>query len=185
MLNDKIEIFDLPVPKEINTGVINFLGNKGQWSFLSGQFSEVIANKVPDGGMFHVTYSLDNSITRTTPDQYLNNFADWIYFFCKERTQLKMKYLERVYWILYSPGASCNWHIDKDLDGYAGYYASIVYNLHTNDGGTEFEGDQKFSAKERQALVFPSHLRHRGLAPVKNKWRISLNLVVRTESYIK
>jgi len=32
-------------------------------------------------------------------------------------------------------------------------------------------------------VVFPSHLRHRGLPPVKNRWRISLNLVVRTENY--
>jgi len=190
MLNNKIEIFDLPVPKEINTEVINYLGNKGKWSFVleqipnsSGQFSKVVtSDKTTDGGMFHITYSRSNSNLEVVPDQYLNDFGNWIYFFCKERTDLKIQYLERLYWNLYSPGASCNWHIDQDLGGYAGFYESIIYNLHTNDGGTEFEGSQKILAKEGQAVIFPSHLRHRGLAPEKNKWRVSLNIVVRLEN---
>jgi len=190
MLNNKIEIFDLPVPKEINTEVINYLGNKGKWSFVleqtpnaSGQFSEIITpNKITDGGMALITYSRNNSIRNTVPDQYLNNFGDWIYFFCKERTDLKIQHLERLYWNLYSPGASCMWHIDQDLGGYVGFHGSIIYNLHTNDGGTEFEGDQKILAKEGQAVMFPSHLRHRGLPPEKNKWRVSLNIVVRIEN---
>lgn len=188
-MNNKIETFDLPVPKEINTEVINYLGNKAKWSFvveptaeIGGRFSEVLADKRTDAGMYQITYSHDNSIPSTIPDHYLNNFGNWIYFFCKERTGLKIQYLERVYWNLCSPGASCKWHTDADLNGYAGYYASIVYNLHTSDGGTEFEGDQKILGKEGQAIVFPSHLRHHGLAPVKNKWRVSLNLVVRIEN---
>jgi|TARA_R110000796_G_scaffold103619_2_gene213053 hypothetical protein len=192
MLNNKIEVFDLPVPKEINTEIINYLGDKGKWGVVleptiesGGQFSEVVAGKKKDAGMYQITYSRNNSNSKTIPDQYLNNFGDWIYSFCKERTELKIQYLERMYWNLYHPGASCKWHVDHDLNGYSGFYGSIVYNLHTNDGGTEFEGDQKILAKERQAVVFPSHLRHRGLPPIKNKWRISLNLVVRTENYAK
>ena len=191
MMYNKIETFDLPIPKEINREIINYLGNKGKWGFVleptpdtSDQFSEVITpNKITDGGMYQITYSRNNSNPGTITDQYLNNFGDWVYYFCKERTHLKINYLERVYWNLYSPGASCKWHIDQALKGYSGFYGSIVYNLHTNDGGTEFEGDQKILAKEGQAVVFPSHLRHRGLPPVKNRWRISLNLVVRTENY--
>ena len=190
MLNNEIETFNLPVPKEINTEIINYLGSKGKWTFVleqtpnaSGQLSKVITpDKITDGGMSLVTYSR-NDFHNTVSDQHLNNFGDWIYFFCKEKTDLKIQQLERIYWNLYSPSASCKWHIDQDLGGYGGFYASIVYNLHTNDGGTEFEGNQKILAKEGQAVVFPSHLRHRGLPPVKNRWRISLNLVVRTENY--
>ena len=192
MLNNKIGIFDLPVPKEINTEVINYLGNKAKWGFaleptteINGQFSDIIADKIKDAGMYQISYSRNNSNLPTIPDQYLNAFGNWIYFFCKERTKLKIQYLERMYWNLYSPGASCKWHVDADLKGYVGFYGSIVYNLHTNDGGTEFEGGQKILAKEGQAIVFPSHLKHRGLSPVKNRWRISLNLVVRTENYVK
>ena len=121
MLNNKIGIFDLPVPKEINTEVINYLGNKGKWGLVSepnaeigGQFSEVIADKIKDAGMYQITYSRNNSNPLTIPDQYLNAFGDWIYFFCKERTELKIQYLERMYWNLYSPGASCKWHVDAD-----------------------------------------------------------------------
>jgi len=187
MLNSKIEIFDLPVPKEINREAINYLGNKGRWSFVFDgghgvpQLSDIIApNTITDGGMALVSYSHSNSHD-AIPDPYLNNFGNWIYSFCKERTKLKIQYLERMYWNLYSPSASCTWHIDKEVGGYLGHYGSIVYNLHTNDGGTEFEGNQKILATEGQALVFPSHLTHRGLAPEKNKWRVSLNMVVKIQ----
>ena len=189
MLNDEIEIFDLPVPKELNKEVINYLGNQGRWSFVfdgnrsfSPQLSEIItSDKKTDQGMAIITYSRNNSVAGTTVDHYLNHFGDWIYSFCKERSKLKIQHIERIYWNLYSPGASCLWHVDKDSGGVIGHYGSIVYNLHSNDGGTEFEGNQKILAKEGQAMIFPSHLRHRGVAPKKNKWRFSLNIVTKIQ----
>ena len=76
-MNNKIETFDLPVPKEINTEVINYLGNKAKWGFvveptaeIGGQFSEVIADKRTDAGMYQITYSHNNSIPSIIPDHY-------------------------------------------------------------------------------------------------------------------
>ena len=89
--------------------------------------------------------------------------------------KLDKKYLDRLYWNLYSPNAVCQWHIDM---GSVGEYASVVYNLHTNDGGTEFESG-KIPSKEGQAIIFSSDLKHRGLAPKNNKWRLNVNLVVK------
>ena len=187
MLNNEIEIFDLPVPKEINTEIINYLGSQGRWSFVvdgnrtfSPQFREIITpGQRTDQGMALISYSRNNSVAGTVIDPYLNQFGDWIYFFCKERSKLKMQHIERMYWNLYSPGASCLWHVDKDSGGVIGHYGSIVYNLHSNDGGTELEENEKILSKEGQALIFPSHLRHRGFAPTKTKWRLSLNIVTK------
>ena len=89
MLNDEIEIFDLPVPKEINTEIINYLGNRGRWSFIfdgnrsfSPQLSEIIIpGKKTDQGMALISYSRNNSVAGTVVDPYLNHFGDWIYFF--------------------------------------------------------------------------------------------------------
>ena len=58
------------------------------------------------------------------------------------------------------------------------HYASIVYNFHTNDGGTEFESG-KIPSNEGEAIVFPSHIAHKGVAPVKHKWRLNLNIIVK------
>ena len=191
MLNDEIEIFDLPVPKEINTEIINYLGNRGRWSFvfdgnrsLSPQLKEIITpGQRRDHGMAIISYSRNNDeyVAGQTVDPYLNHFGDWIYFLCKEKSKLKFQHIERMYWNLYSPGASSLWHLDKDSEGVIGHYGSIGYNLHSNDGETEFEGNQKVPAKEGQAVVFPSHLRHRGVAPKKNKWRLSLNIVAKIQ----
>ncbi len=68
-------------------------------------------------------------------------------------------------------------HDDEKKDN----YYSIVYNLHNNDGGTEFKINDKiefYPSVVSQAIVFPSKLIHRGIAPNKFYNRFSLNMVV-------
>jgi len=183
MLNNTIESLDLPVPKQINEKIINYLGTQARWQFafdkpseLCPKFSDIITpDKTTDAGMGIISYSRDNKMKGTTVDDFLNSMGDWIFYMCQERSSFKIKYLDRLYWNLYSPSAVCSWHVDHSA---LGEYASIVYNLHTNDGGTEFESDKALS-KEGQAIIFPSGLKHRGLAPKNNKWRLSLNMVVK------
>jgi len=183
MLNSTIESLDLPVPNKINEKIINYLGTQIGWRFAPSEkpfelrpaFIEVIPpGNVADSGMSIITYSR-NSAKDATIDYFLNSMGDWIFYLCQERSSFKLKYLERIYWNLYGPTARPGWHVDSRA---AGEYASILYNLHTNDGGTEFESGKVIS-KEGRAVIFPSDLKHRGLAPRKYKWRLSLNLVVK------
>jgi hypothetical protein len=60
-------------------------------------------------------------------------------------------------------------------------YVSIVYNMHDNDGGTEFKDDKFIKSKEGQAILFESNLFHRGVAPKKTNHRFSLNILTTGE----
>tara|TARA_R110000824_G_scaffold5938_2_gene27234 strand:- start:327 stop:896 length:570 start_codon:yes stop_codon:yes gene_type:complete len=182
------EILNLPVPKQINEKIINYLGTQAKWQFapsekpaeLAPAFSKIISpDKISDSGMSIITYSRNNQ-KEATIDYFLNSMGDWIFYLCQERSSFTLKYLERIYWNLYSPTATPGWHVDNVASGGGtGEFASILYNLHTNDGGTQFESGVAPS-KEGQAVIFPSDLKHRGVAPKKNKWRLSLNMVVKT-----
>jgi len=181
--NSTIESLDLPVPKKINEKIINYLGVQARWKFapdeapreLRPEFIKIILpGNITDSGMSMISYSR-NSREDATIDQFLNSMGDWIFYLCQERSRFTLKSLERIYWNLYGPTACPGWHVDHHP---AGEHASILYNLHTNDGGTEFESG-KIISKEGQAIIFSSDLNHRGIAPKKYKWRLSLNLVVK------
>jgi len=69
------------------------------------------------------------------------------------------------------------YHIDSNYDN----LYSIIYNLHDNDGGTKFKINDKvtfYKANESEALLFPSKLIHKGVAPKKSLNRFSLNIVL-------
>jgi hypothetical protein len=83
----------------------------------------------------------------------------------------------RVYWNWYAPGALMEFHQDGNKDN----YYSIIYNIHNNDGGTEFNINNKikfFKSVESEALLFPSILYHRGMAPKESLNRFALNIIV-------
>ena len=58
---------------------------------------------------------------------------------------------------------------------------SIIYNLHDNDGGTEFKINNEikfYKSEESTALLFPSKIEHRGVSPTKDLNRFSLNILI-------
>ena len=182
-----IEKIKLPVPKQINLDIIEHLGHQSHWNFCfdldrkdSPPFSEIInSGPVNDSGFSNITYSFNNYMKGTKPDDYLNNFGNWIYHFCREKSKkYKIVRLERLYWNLYSRTSECTFHID--VSSTEKNYASIVYNLHDNDGGTEIKNYGFYQSQEREAIIFPSNILHKGVGPTNNKWRLSLNIVVKT-----
>ena len=189
MLSKEIEIIKLPIPHLQNDVIMNYLQKNGQWNFvfdrernISPRMSEVASpNGKSDAGLARITYSLNN-LDGTINDSYLNYFADLIFFYCKEYSQkYSFKKVIRYYWNLYSRSSKCLFHTDESQ---VGNFVSVVYNLHSNDGGTEFETGI-IPAKEGEVIIFPSHMLHRGLTPKKYKWRLSLNIVVSSgEEYV-
>jgi hypothetical protein len=71
------------------------------------------------------------------------------------------------------PGMSGNYHTDNDNDN----RISILYNLHTTDGGFYLE-DKFFPDIMGTAKVFKSNIKHKGIGPIKDKARFNLNIVV-------
>ena len=184
MLDKKIEIIKLPIPKLLNTNTMNYLQREGKWDFVFDRDRETspdmrqVASPGPltDAGLARITFS--RGLQGTNADNYLNNFADLIYFHCIEKSKLfKIKHVSRYYWNLYSQSSKCLWHNDQSK---VDEFVSIIYNLHDNDGGTEFESGI-VKAKEGEAILFPSHYLHKGIGPQKFKWRLSLNIVAHQE----
>ncbi len=79
------------------------------------------------------------------------------------------------------------WHCQKvfrrlhDMDSKLDNKYSILYNLHNNDGGTEFKINDKlkfFKSNESEAILFPSKIEHRGIAPKVNPNRFCLNITL-------
>ena len=180
MLSKEIEIIKLPIPHLQNDIVMNYLQKNGQWNFvfdrernISPKMLEVVSpSEKSDAGLATISYS--KGLEGTTKDNYLNFFGDLIFFHCKEKSQkYHFDQVSRYYWNLYSRSSKCLFHTDEH---HVNRFISIVYNLHSNDGGTQFKTGTVL-ANESEAVIFPSHLLHKGLAPKKNKWRLSLNIV--------
>jgi len=58
---------------------------------------------------------------------------------------------------------------------------SIIYNVHSNDGGTEIKiGDKTefVPSVSSQAILFPSCLWHRGISSKQDPQRFSLNILM-------
>jgi len=189
-----IEKIKLPIPQQMILDMINYLGNNALWNFVfdwdrndAPHFSKIIdSSKTTDHGFATVTYSIDNSISGTREDNVMNNFGNWVYHFCRENSKkYNIKRLQRLYWNLYSQTSECQWHTDiqpSEKNKYSNTHASIIYNFHDNDGGTEIEGHGLQLAKEREAIIFPSNVLHKGVGPTQNKWRLSLNIIVQLET---
>jgi hypothetical protein len=84
--------------------------------------------------------------------------------------------IARIYWTWYPQNSQTFFHKDNLQHN----CFSILYNIHSNDGGTEFIVDNKtlfYKSNESEAILFPSLIEHRGVSPKKNKQRFRLNII--------
>ena len=172
------EIFDLPVPKRMNQKIINYLGEQ-PWNYVSDDsekykkpFYDIVSNPLlKDAGQAIISYKKYGDYKN---DNTLNFFGDYIFSLIQERSKFKIKELSRIYWNLYTPLSECKLHSD---DQNVGKFISAIYNLHTNDGGTQVE-NQFVTSKESQAVLFRSEKIHKGIGPKTSNFRLSLSIVM-------
>ena len=91
-----------------------------------------------------------------------------------EKSNFNIGLIQRIYWNMYVNSSVMEYHRDQQADNNC---ISIVYNLHTNDGGTNFKDYETKSSKESQAIVFKSEKLHKGIAPKKIPFRFCVNIV--------
>jgi len=94
----------------------------------------------------------------------------------QKNMSMKFKDIKRIYWNWYHSTSLMEYHIDSNYDN----LYSIIYNLHDNDGGTEFKLNDEiifYKSVESKAIIFPSKISHRGVAPKKDLNRFSLNII--------
>lgn len=166
---------------KINTGILRNTNTKileslcciKGWYFGFDMNNHMNKDK-QDAGFLVVTF---NENGRYHNDDILNTYAETIFDTVQQNTFMKFKKINRIYWNWYHPGSVMQFHMDNKEDN----KFSIIYNLHDNDGGTEFKINDEikfYKSIESEALLFPSKLYHKGIAPKVNPNRFSLNIVL-------
>jgi|TARA_R100000455_G_scaffold31289_2_gene24439 hypothetical protein len=161
------------IPNNTNKKIIETLYNTHTWRF--GVDNTLSKNpNIRDSGFMLFTYDVSNEYHN---NDILNTYAQTIFDMIEKKTFMKFKKIDRIFWNWYHPGSIMEFHQDKKDDN----KFSIIYNLHDNDGGTDIKINDKnnfYKSVESEALLFPSKLYHRGVAPKENINRFSLNIVL-------
>ena len=163
------------ISEKTNKRIINLLYDVNTWCFGYDNNLSKNLNK-SNSGFIYKSYTAHPEANYFSHD-CLNTYATFIMDTVDQNCFLNFKKLRRIYWNWYSPGATMKFHQDDDEDN----TYSIIYNLHTNDGGTEFKYNDKldfYKSNESEAFLFPSKLYHRGVAPSENLNRFVLNIKV-------
>ena len=144
----------------------------GLYTLYHSSLKHNLKNNNRNSGFVLLTYNVTNNINLNTP---LNIYAETIFHLIKEKSKYDITDPLRFYWNYYDSSSMGKLHQDMTTNG----HYSIIYNLHTNDGGTEFfDGKKTFiKSKAGQAIIFPSEINHRGVAPKKLNHRFNLNIV--------
>lgn len=161
------------IPKNTNQKILNRLYTSKGWCFGFDENNHINKDK-KDAGLITVTYNQKGDYY---VDDVLNTYAQVIFDAVESNCFMKFKKIRRIYWNWYHPGSKMQFHIDTQGDN----KFSIIYNLHDNDGGTEFKINDEITfhkSIESEAILFPSKLYHKGVAPKTNLNRFSLNIVL-------
>ena len=172
-----IEVLDIPFPKESNKQILSYLTGHTSWNFATdlGQ-DHLIKDNITkqngnDYGFYRRTFG---DVPQNQHDAFLNTMAQTIKFMIDEKSNFNIGPIKRIYWNMYVNSSTMVYHRDKEIEDNC---ISIVYNLHSNDGGTNFKNYKTITSKERQALVFKSEILHKGIAPKNIPFRFCLNMV--------
>lgn len=172
-----IQKIDSGVPSNTNRKILNLLYRHTSFKFSSDDYLPFVETK-PDHGLACVSFSdgVNNNAKGSFNDE-LNVYGGFIFDLIQKNLLIKFKKMNRIYW---------NWYNRSSLgteyhqDGIEDNKYTIVYNLHTNDGGTNFKINDKIifeTSVESEAIVFPSKIWHKGVAPTNNLNRFSLNII--------
>ena len=163
-----IQVIDTKIPKNTNKKIINNLFKVSNWTFGYDKNLNTNLNKKDSGFIFNSS-NIENDI--------LNTYANIVFDVIENNTFMKFRKIDRILWNWYHQGSNMKFHEDDFRDN----KFSIIYNLHDNDGGTEFKINDEikfYKSEESKALLFPSKIEHRGIAPKKDLNRFALNLVL-------
>jgi hypothetical protein len=169
-----MKIFNNILPINSNQKIIKNLLHSPNWQFAEDDDKPaeigVFNNEVNHAAFILTSYDVFKNINN---DLILNTYANLIADIVCEKAEIKKYTIQRFCWNYYMPGMNGNYHTDNDNDN----RISILYNLHTTDGGFYLE-DKFFPDTMGTAKVFKSNIKHKGIGPIKDKARFNLNIVI-------
>jgi hypothetical protein len=164
----KVTLLNNILPKNVNQMIINELTNHHwfiAWDKVKNRSEKIFSNK--NSGFSVITF--DNG--KIEVNTVLNVYGQVIYNIIVEKLKINAK-LDRIFWNMYLKESESELHTDRTDSN----FFSVVYNLHTTDGGTEIN-NKIYPDLESQAKIFKSNLIHRGIGPKQNNVRFNLNLI--------
>jgi hypothetical protein len=178
-----IEIIKNILPKEINDKIIFLLLKSDNWRIAKDHscdiklLDDLIGPAGKDYGCSLQTFAELENIFIDSP---LNYYAEIVYAIIKQHTKYKFLKPIRFYWNYYNNSSFTLPHTDFLQD----FYVSFVYNLNTNNGGTNIN-NEFYKSNSGEAIVFPSNIVHNGVTQTDTKGRFNLNCVVQLETINK
>ena len=173
-----IKVIDTDLPPRFNQKIIDLLFKTRMWGIATDKKptdQHIYDISKPDTGFTLPSYEKES---KNFGQSNLNIYAEIICDVLFEKIKdVKFKDIERFYWNWYNINSVTEFHQDRVEKN----KLSIVYNIHSNDGGTEIKTEDKinfYPSVSSQAILFPSFLWHRGVSSKKNPQRFSLNIIM-------
>ena len=153
-------------PSSTNNRILQSLIENQNWGFGFDY------TRISKTNQFDAGFTL---LSLGTNDSKLEIYGYTLLDAVQKHTVIKIKNITRMNWNWYNKNSVTEFHKDNVEDN----YYSILYNIHTNDGGTEFKINDKiefYPSIEGEALFFPSKVLHRGIASKTTANRFILNI---------
>jgi hypothetical protein len=170
----KIEIIKQILPEKTNLIIINNLIKSNYWYIASDKengnnVENIFNNKIHSGFSLKSFPCEQNEYQKIN----LNIYGFIIVDIVCSKLNIKNYNINRLLWNYYLKGNQGEKHTDFDRND----FISILYNLHTTDGGIEIE-DIFYKDIMAEAKVFKSNLIHQGIGPNEDVARFNLNAIV-------
>ena len=183
---EKIKFISNILPPSTNIEIIKLL-TEAKWyvgvdkETNNARYTDLISGKYY--GFSYDPYNLQNNQsnpftnTQTRSDYELFLYGKIVFQKVCHEVNFKKAKLIRLIYNMYYPHHNTSTHTDvtsveENLECY-----SILYNLHTTDGGTEVD-NCFYKDQMGQAKVFLSKINHKGIGPKKDNVRFSLNILI-------
>ena len=169
LLNDILSNID-------NLNILEFLfANKSFTLGVNNPGAGKMTNKVILDQVQHAGFLCETACNfpKNLFDDPLNIYAFVIVNQISKRLKFEYKRIFRVGYNYYCRNQCATDHTDSKHNN----FISILYNFHTTDGGTSILGI-KYDDVASQAKIFKSEWLHSSYPTVKDKGRVSLNIVI-------
>ena len=162
-------LLDNLLPPDTNVNILDHLATC-EWRLSRDNLSEskLLTALNNNSGLQNITYQ-DG---KYCGDRILNIYGHLILDLVSYKLGLRT-YPYRFFWNCYLTPSFSKEHRDWPKPN---KYKTIIYNLHTTDGGTEVDG-KFYEDKMGQAKIFESNLLHKGISCNYDNVRFNLNIM--------
>lgn len=166
----KLKIINNILSKDMNNLILKELINHHWFIAFDNQndkFNKIFSSK---NNGFSITTVSEGKIQ---VNSNLNKYGKTIFDIVLKKTKIEAE-IDRFCWNMYFKNSESEIHKDREDPK----CISMLYNLHTTDGGTEI--NKKFYKDvESQIKIYSSNILHRGIGPKKDNVRFNLNIVAK------